>query len=183
MSESTDPEQTHERRDDKNPDRKGPTAWDSALRLLGVRARSRQEMRERLTRKGFDADTVDDVMERLDRHQLIDDADFASEWVRSRSRNSGRGSVALRHELRIKGIDESIIGDVLSDIDPDAEREIAAGLVDRKLTASTVERIAADRTEHEKAKRRLVGMLVRRGYSQSLAFDVVGEALSALRSG
>ncbi len=73
-----------------------------------------------------------------------------------------------------RGIDESIIVEALSDIDPDDEREIAAGLVARKLTPSVVERVAADRAEREKTLRRLVGFLVRRGYSQSLAFDVVG---------
>ena len=179
MNKASDPEQTQKRRD-SNPDRKGPSAWDSALRLLGVRARSRQEMRERLTRKGFDADAVDEVMARLDKHRLLDDTDFAAEWVRSRHLNSGKGRVALRHELRTKGIDESIIADALSDIDPDDEREIAAGLVARKLTPSVVERVAADRAEREKTLRRLVGFLVRRGYSQSLAFDVVGEALRAV---
>ncbi|TSD98804.1 regulatory protein RecX [Gordonia rubripertincta] len=176
MNEASSPERT----DPDRTQKKGPSAWDSALRLLGVRARSRHEMRERLTRKGFDADTVDEVMARLDKHQLLDDTDFAAEWVRSRSLNSGKGRVALRHELRTKGISESIIAETLADIDPDDEREIAAGLVERKLTPAVVERVVADRAEREKTLRRLVGFLVRRGYSQSLAFDVVGEALGAL---
>jgi regulatory protein len=182
VSEASDPEQTRRRRD-SDPDRKGPSAWDSALRLLGVRARSRQEMRDRLTRKGFEPDVVDEVMARLERHKLLDDEEFASEWVRSRHLNSGKGRLAVRHELRTKGVDESVISEALADIDPDDEREIAAGLVARKLTPSTIDRIADDRAERDKAMRRLVGMLVRRGYSQSLAFEVVGEALSALRSG
>ncbi|MCD2147242.1 regulatory protein RecX [Gordonia paraffinivorans] len=179
MNDTPDPEQTQRRRE-AAPDRKGPSAWDSALRLLGVRARSRQEMRERLTRKGFDADTVDEVMARLDRHQLLDDSDFAAEWVRSRHQNSGKGRVALKHELRNKGIAESIITEALGDIDPDDEREIAAQLVARKLTPTVVERIAADRAERDKTMRRLVGFLVRRGYPQSMAFDVVAEALRGL---
>ncbi|MGW8813159.1 regulatory protein RecX [Gordonia terrae] len=182
MSEASDPEQTRRRRD-SDPDRKGPSAWDSALRLLGVRARSRQEMRDRLTRKGFEPEVVDEVMARLEQHKLLDDEEFASEWVRSRHLNSGKGRVALRHELRTKGVDESVISEALADIDPDDEREIASGLVARKLTPSVVDRIGDDRAERDKAMRRLVGMLVRRGYSQSLAFEVVGEALSALRSG
>lgn len=182
MSEASDPEQTRRRRD-RDPDRKGPSAWDSALRLLGVRARSRQEMRDRLTRKGFEPDVVDEVMARLEQHNLLDDEEFASEWVRSRHLNSGKGRLALRHELRTKGVDESVISEALADIDPDDEREIASGLVARKLTPSVVVRIGDDRAERDKAMRRLVGMLVRRGYSQSLAFEVVGEALSALRSG
>ncbi|MET4164292.1 MULTISPECIES: regulatory protein RecX [Gordonia] len=182
MSEASDPDQTRRRRD-SDPDRKGPSAWDSALRLLGVRARSRQEMRDRLTRKGFEPEVVDEVMARLEQHKLLDDEEFASEWVRSRHLNSGKGRVALRHELRTKGVDESVISEALADIDPDDEREIASGLVARKLTPSVVDRIGDDRAERDKAMRRLVGMLVRRGYSQSLAFEVVGEALSALRSG
>ncbi|MEY1675783.1 regulatory protein RecX [Gordonia sp. ABKF26] len=182
MSEASDPDQTRRQRD-SDPDRKGPSAWDSALRLLGVRARSRQEMRDRLTRKGFEPEVVDEVMARLEQHKLLDDEEFASEWVRSRHLNSGKGRVALRHELRTKGVDESVISEALADIDPDDEREIASGLVARKLTPSVVDRIGDDRAERDKAMRRLVGMLVRRGYSQSLAFEVVGEALSALRSG
>lgn len=140
-------------------------------------------MRDRLTRKGFEPDVVDEVMARLEQHKLLDDEEFASEWVRSRHLNSAKGRVALRHELRTKGVDELIISEALADIDPDDEREIASGLVARRLTPSVVDRIGGDRAERDKAMRRLVGMLVRRGYSQSLAFEVVGEALSALRSG
>ena len=37
-------------------------AWDAALRLPGVRARGRTEMRVRLIRRGFSADEVEAVM-------------------------------------------------------------------------------------------------------------------------
>ncbi len=57
---------------------KGPTAWDVELRLLGVRARSRSEMAQRLARRGFDADTIAEVMARLDAHKLLDDEEFAA---------------------------------------------------------------------------------------------------------
>ncbi|MDL9936351.1 regulatory protein RecX [Gordonia sp. ABSL1-1] len=169
MNEASDPEK---------PAKSGPSAWDSALRLLGVRARSRHEMAERLTRKGFDADTVAEVMSRLDRHQLLDDEDFAAEWVRSRSTFSGKGSVALRHELRAKGIDEVVIAGAIGDIDSADEREAAAALVDRKLTVATRERMESDPAERDKVRRRLIGMLIRRGYPQSVAFDVVAQALT-----
>ncbi|MDF3282019.1 MULTISPECIES: regulatory protein RecX [unclassified Gordonia (in: high G+C Gram-positive bacteria)] len=156
----------------------GPTAWDVALRLLGVRARSRGEMQERLVRRGFDADTVADVMRRLDSAGLLDDEDFASEWVRSRHTHSGRGRVALRHELKAKGVDAATIENALSDIDPEDERAVAGRLVAKKLTPRVLEQVA-DRAERDKHFRRLVGMLVRRGYPQSLAIDVVGEHLDA----
>lgn len=166
--------------DDADPgqgERSGPSAWDTALRLLGVRARSRQEMLQRLERRGFDPDTIDEVMARLENHRLLDDADFAAQWVHSRHTHSGRGRVALRHELRAKGIDETTISATLSEVDPEDEREIAANLVARKLTVAMAERAKADPAERDKIKRRLLGMLVRRGYPQSMALDVVSEAL------
>ncbi|RPA66061.1 regulatory protein RecX [Gordonia oryzae] len=149
-----------------------------ALRLLGVRARSRGEMQERLVRRGFDADTVAEVMRRLDSAGLLDDEDFAAEWVWSRQTHSGRGRVALRHELKAKGVDAATIESVLSNIDPEDERAVASRLVAKKLTPRVLEQVA-DRAVRDKHFRRLVGMLVRRGYSQSMAIEVVGEHLDA----
>ncbi|GAC70830.1 regulatory protein RecX [Gordonia soli] len=168
--------------DDAAPGRGGerqpPSAWDAALRLLGVRARSRQEMRDRLTKKGFEPAVVDDVMTRLDRSQLLDDDDFATEWVRSRHMHSGRGRVALRQELRQKGVDSAIIENALEEIDPAGERAIAARLVERKLSVSDAELAQQDRVHREKVFRRLAGMLLRRGYPQSLAIEVVEQVLA-----
>ncbi|GAB19084.1 regulatory protein RecX [Gordonia effusa NBRC 100432] len=161
----------------KIPGESKASAWDAALRLLGVRARSRDEMRKRLERRGFEAAEVESVMTRLDSAGLLDDAEFASEWVRSRHANSGKGRIALRHELVAKGIDKAVVEDALADVDPDAEREIAAALVSKKLTPSLIEQAQVDRAGREKAFRRLVGMLVRRGYSQSMSIDVVNDAL------
>ncbi|HMS76198.1 regulatory protein RecX [Gordonia sp. (in: high G+C Gram-positive bacteria)] len=149
--------------------------WDVALRLLGVRARSRHEMRERLLRRGFADDVVEDVMARLDRAGLLDDADFAAEWVRSRHAYSGRGRIALKQELRSKGIDAEVIDEALGDISPDAERVNAVSMATKKLAAMRVD--LTDRAERDKAFRRLAGVLSRRGYDQSTVIDVVTEVL------
>ena len=149
--------------------------WDVALRLLGVRARSRHEMRERLLRRGFEDDVVNDVMARLNRAGLLDDSDFAAEWVRSRHAHSGRGRIALKQELRTKGIDAEVIDEALADIDPEAERAAAAQMAAKKLATMRVD--LTDRAERDKAFRRLAGMLSRRGYDQSTVIEVVGEVL------
>ncbi|QHN19847.1 RecX family transcriptional regulator [Gordonia amarae] len=148
-----------------------------ALRLLGVRARSRHEVRERLLRRGFEDDVVDDVMTRLDRAGLLDDSDFAAEWVRSRHAHSGRGRIALKQELRTKGIDAEVIDEALADIDPGAERANAAQMAAKKLATMRVD--LTDRAERDKAYRRLAGMLSRRGYDQSTVIEVVGEVLGS----
>ncbi|MEE4022829.1 regulatory protein RecX [Gordonia sp. PKS22-38] len=158
-------------------ERTGPSAWDAALRLLGVRARSRQEMIDRLSRKGFDEDTVDDVMGRLDKHHLLDDEEFAAEWVRSRHAHSARGRVALRQELRAKGIDPGVVETTLAELDPADERAVAAELVAKKLTPGQIDRLHRDPSTRDAVFRRLAGMLMRRGYPQSMAIEVVTDAL------
>ncbi len=75
-------------------------------------------------------------------------------------------------------MDAATIENALSDIDPEDERAVAGRLVAKKLTPRVLEQVA-DRAERDKHFRRLVGMLVRRGYPQSLAIDVVGEHLDA----
>ncbi len=144
-------------------------------------------MAQRLARRGFDADTVDEVMTRLDAHKLLDDEEFAAEWVHSRHTYSGRGRVALRHELAAKGVDVAIVQRALDEIDPDDERAAARNLVDRKLTPTVTEQLVHaaetnDRSVRDKHFRRLVGMLVRRGYPQSMAIDVVGGAIDEITS-
>ncbi|MGZ6778126.1 MAG: recombination regulator RecX [Mycobacterium sp.] len=147
-------------------------ARNLCLRLLTARARTRAELAGQLEKRGYPDDVSAQVLDRLADVGLIDDADFAEQWVRSRRVNAGKGKRALAAELRTKGVDNEVITAALVDIDAGAERERAEQLVSDKLRR---ERITDDDT---KLARRLVGMLARRGYSQSMAFDVVKVALA-----
>jgi len=147
------------------------------LRLLTARARTRAELAGQLTKRGYPDDVSTLVLDRLTDVGLVDDEDFAEQWVRSRHVNAGKGKRALASELRTKGIDDEVIADVLADIDSDAERARAEQLVADKLRR---ERLTDD-TDDVKVARRLVGMLARRGYHQSMAFDVVKVALASER--
>jgi regulatory protein len=106
---------------------------------------------------------------------LVDDRDFAEQWVRSRHVNAGKGKRALVSELRTKGVDDEVITAALAGVDPTAERVRAEQLV--------ADRLRRERNTDDDAKltRRLVGMLARRGYEQSMAFDVVKVALATER--
>jgi regulatory protein len=147
------------------------------LRLLTARARTRAELAAQLTKRGYPDDVSARVLDRLTDVGLVDDEDFAQQWVRSRRVNAGKGRRALASELRTKGIDDEVIAAALEDIDSDAERSRAEQLVADKLRR---ERLTDD-TDDVKVARRLVGMLARRGYGQSMAFDVVKVALASER--
>ena len=146
------------------------------LRLLTARARTRAELEGQLAKRGYPDDVSSRVLDRLTDVGLIDDTDFAEQWVRSRRINAGKGKRALAAELRTKGVDNEVITAALAGIDAGAERERAEQLVRDKLRR---ERLEAD--DDPKVMRRLVGMLARRGYSQSMALDVVTVELASER--
>ncbi|SUA79766.1 Regulatory protein recX [Nocardia otitidiscaviarum] len=147
-------------------------AKDVCLRLLTDRARSRAELADRLAAKGFSAEVAGRALDRLAEVGLIDDAAFAEQWVHSRHTFSGKGKKALAQELRRKGVAPEDAESALAGISAEDEHERATELVRRKL------RTLPRDLDREKAIRRLVGMLARRGYNQSTAFTVVKAELA-----
>ncbi|MFF0814094.1 recombination regulator RecX [Rhodococcus sp. NPDC003318] len=166
----------------RTPAEQEAQAKDLCLRLLTDRARSRAELSKKLTDKGFDADVVVAVLDRLAEVGLVDDAAFASQWVNSRHVWSGKGKRALAMELRTKGVAPDVAAVALDQIDAEDERERAAELVRRKLRSASldfeVDGPGGRSSERDRLVRRLVSMLARRGYPQGMAFDVVKTALA-----
>ncbi|AGT92392.1 recombination regulator RecX [Rhodococcus erythropolis] len=148
-------------------------AKDACLRLLTDRARSRSELETKLSGRGFEPEIITKVLDRLQEIGLIDDADFANQWVHSRHTYSGKGKRALAVELRLKGIDQDVASEALSQIDPEDERERAAELVRRKLKNKPVD-------DRDKVTRRLVSMLARKGYSAGMSYEVVKAEMAAV---
>ncbi len=157
-------------------DNRAEQAHALCLRLLTARARTRFELTGQLTKRGYPDDVVEQVLGRLAAVRLIDDEDFAEQWVRSRQSNAGKGKRALAAELRTRGVDDEVIATALEGIDAGAERVRAEQLVERRLRRE----VLGD-GDDAKVMRRLVGMLARRGYSQSVAVSAVTDALAAER--
>ena len=121
------------------------------LRLLTARSRTRAELSGQLTKRGYPADIRDRVLDRLAAAGLVDDTDFAQQWVRSRRANAGKSKRALAAELHTKGVDNDVITTVLDGIDADAERERAEQLVRARLRRETLSE------DDARVSRRLVG--------------------------
>lgn len=146
------------------------------LRQLTSSAKSRQQLADKLAERDVPDEVAQAVLDRFEEVQLIDDAEFARMWVRSRSQTRSLARSAIRRELAGKGIDPELAEEALEQISSDDEVEAARDLVDRKLRRAAV---PADPKELEKLVRRLVSMLARKGYSPSLGFSVVNDALAA----
>ncbi|MGV9801701.1 recombination regulator RecX [Mycobacterium sp. NPDC003449] len=168
---TSEPDDRHEEQA-QDPRKREEQAHNVCLRLLTVRARTRAELAAQLVKRGYPEDVSTTVLDRLTEVGLIDDEDFAEQWVRSRHANSGKGKRALAVELRKKGVDGEVITAALADLDPAAERQRAEQLVRDKLRREKLGD-PGDRDAENRVTRRLVGMLARRGYGQSMALDVV----------
>jgi regulatory protein len=145
------------------------------LRLLTARSRTRAELSGQLSKRGYPDDVTDRVLDRLAAVGLVDDTEFAAQWVASRRAKAGKSRRALAAELHTKGVDNDVITAALGGIDAAAERDRVEQLVRAKLRRDT---LGDDDT---RLTRRLVGMLARRGYGQNLACEVVLAELAAER--
>jgi len=142
------------------------------LDQLTGRARTRSELGKKLAQRNVPDEIATRLLDRFEEVGLVDDAAFAREWVTQRQEGRGLARRALAQELRRKGIDDEVAREVLGEVEEADEVEAARALVQRKLRS--VRGLEAD-----KAVRRLVGMLARKGHSSGVAYRVVREELDA----
>jgi regulatory protein len=144
------------------------TALNRAMHFLSFRARSQQEMQTYLLKKGFEPALIDRVITRLKEEKLVDDLDFAQNWLDSRQRFRPRSKSLMKLELRQKGVAETEIEQAIqsSNLD-DLELALTAG---RKLSRRYQ---LLDKLEYN---RKLGAALQRRGFS----YGVVRDCLSLL---
>ncbi len=131
------------------------------MNLLSVRSRSREELRRRLLRVGYDPEEIDPALADLERVGLIDDERFAQEVAES-MRRRGMGRRAGISALRAKGVAAEVA-------------ELAAEEIDQGDEESRAEEVARTRLRRlgglrpEVAGRRLLGFLLRRGFDPQAA--------------
>ncbi|MFC9335902.1 regulatory protein RecX [Arthrobacter sp. NPDC057009] len=146
------------------------------LRQLTASPKSRLQLERKLAERNVPEDVAAAVLDRFEEVRLVDDAEFADMWVRSRSQSRRLAKGALRRELAEKGIDADTAASALQQLSDEDEEAAARHLVQRKLRPGTD---LADRAERDKTTRRLASMLARKGYQPAQAFRVVGEVLDA----
>ncbi|MFD0047091.1 regulatory protein RecX [Pseudarthrobacter scleromae] len=151
-------------------------AQNIVYRQLTASAKSRLQLARKLAERNISEDVAEAVLDRFQEARLINDAEFADMWVRSRSQSRKLAKGALRRELAEKGIDQETAAAALDQL-TDADEEAAARqLVERKLRPGTD---LQDRAARDKATRRLASMLARKGYQPSQAFRIVNEVLDS----
>lgn len=142
-------------------------AFESALRLIGYRDRAEAEIRKRLCGNDFPEDIVDEVVERLARMGLVDDAKFSRDWVKSRTAAKPMGRQRLAWELRTKGVEAGVIEQALEGLDKNTEAELALELACNRAAKSN----NRDRSFRDKT----ASFLKRRGFDWDTIKSVLDE--------
>lgn len=125
-----------------------------ALEMLGLRPMAESEMKKKLQEKGFDPERVEQAIEALKAHDLIDDQLFSAQWVENRQSLHPRSRRMIGYELRQKGVAEEIIHDSLQDVDDDQTAFDLAFRYSKRLV----------NLDWQTFRKRLGGYLARKGY-------------------
>ena len=142
-------------------------ARNNAYSLLRQRPRSEYEIRNRLKLKGYMEAVIEEVVAGLKRIGEIDDVKFARIWMESRMRLNPMGDVVLRHELKEKGVSDSVIEATLQD---------KAAKFDEYEVAFSMAKERFERfknLDRQKAMKRVYDFLLRRGFKYDTVSRIV----------
>lgn len=151
-------------------------ARERALRFLGVRDRSQREAETRLRQAGFHPEVIGETVIWLKSLDYLNDRRFAAAYATEKQR-TGWGVRRIRAELASKGVDRSVIDEVL-------EIQDAAGSASAMEGADALEQAVRRRfssqfaVDPQAAERRLAGFLARRGYD----WDTIGRMARTLKA-
>jgi len=135
--------------------------WTYALRILGGRAHSTGELREKLRRRAARAADVDDVLARLKSAGYLDDRRFAEGFAASRLSGEKFGRTRVIQDLRqhrvAPALAESTVRKVYRDVDEEA---LIEDWIRRKYRLATREGLFEDKKDMASA----YGRLARAGF-------------------
>ncbi|MDA8233253.1 MAG: regulatory protein RecX [Clostridia bacterium] len=148
-------------------DKTSEKAKNYALYLLSCRPRTRKEIKDKITQKGFSLDIVETVINFLTEYNLINDETYARQWVDHRCRVKPTGRKRLFIEMLQKGISEDIIDNILFEISQEDEFNMALAIAEKKYRNHST----------PQGMQKIKGFLYRRGFST----DTIGEVCAFLK--
>ena len=153
-------------------DRHLQSAKDAALAYLSHADRTVRQVRDKLAQKEFAADVVDRAVAALERSRLLDDRAYARRWIESRMTSKPAGEIRLVQDLLRRGVERETIDEVLAEFDDAIGSEASALKVLRQ------QQWRYTGLEADKARRRMYGLLGRRGFDIDTSAKAVDRVLA-----
>ena len=147
-----------------------PRALSEAVAMLARRPCSRGEIEQKLNSRHYSGQTVEMVLYKLQRENLLNDADFSAQWVRYRA-GQRYGSRRILQELRHKGVSEEDAREALEQLSDEEVLEQAAAAAEKGFRRLKPGESLWDR------RQKVLQSLVRRGYDWDTAKAACEEAV------
>ncbi len=151
-------------------------AMGSAVKLLAARGYATKELQKALTRGGYLPETACQVTDKLTEMGFLNDLQYTSNYIQSHLQ-TGHGRQRLEHDLRMKGIDRETFDqafEAVQEADPEAMSHRA-----EQLATAGLQRAKPGESQ-QKARQRVVSLLMRRGFSFDEAKQAVQTAWETL---
>ena len=136
-------------------------AYVAGLRLLARRELSEAQVRDRLTRRRFEAGAIEEAVARLRRERAIDDGRTALACARTEAHVKRHGRLRALRQLEAIGIERSTaraaVAEVFAELDEDA---LISEVLDRRLRGG----IPPDATKDMKILPRIHRYLLAQGF-------------------
>lgn len=154
-----------------DPARARERVFQRAGKLLAAKARSIEELRERLLEgRGATEEIVDTVIERLREYGYLDDARFAQSYASLRVQQRPIGRQRLERDLWLKKIDKQTVDAALDQV-------FAAMPEDQLIDRAIEKRVRLRGKPKTRAEaKKLFDHLLRQGFS----FELVGDKVRAV---
>ncbi len=150
----------------ENQDPQKKQAMITSMRLLAATAKSRAELAGRLKEKGYPDQVIQNALDDLEKQGFLNDRTYARNLKSRFTHGKPSGLNKIAFELKRHGISAAIREEVLSEINPEEERE-------RAFELGRIRWNKEHKAPQEKRRQRVYSFLVRRGFSFSHARDVI----------
>lgn len=138
---------------------------DTALKYLGPRARTCQEMNDHLRAKGFSQQEIIAVIQELIELRYLDDQDYCCQYFEY-AFGKGKGAYRAKKELEQKGVDRSVIEIAFEEYEGE-ESEL-------ERAEKQAAKIADGRQIDEKLLAKMGRRLTSLGYSSDVVYQIIG---------
>ena len=141
-------------------------AYNLAIKYISIKMRSRKEIREYLSKKNIDYDSINEVIKILEKEKYLDDDSYAKAFVNDKMLLSNDGPNKIRSKLIELGINSNSINNALELFDYDLQKE--------KVTKIAKKLVEVNRNKSATLlKNKIITYLVNLGYDKSVINSVL----------
>lgn len=140
-------------------------AYESALRLLSVKVRTKKELETLLEKKNYDKSIIDKVILKVTEEGYINDNKYIELYVNDKVNLSTDGPIKIKNNLLKNELDINYIDKVLGSISDDIWKEKIQKIIDKKSKVN--------KNSSYVFKNKIINYLTNLGYEKNMIYEVL----------